>query len=84
MTDEKPPSMQLLHSSNVSPWSRCTQMGRSVSMQAASISFIRYVWLAYLRAPELTCRIRGALSSLAASVIPWMISILLTLNAPMA
>ena len=36
------------------------------------------------RAPLLTCRIRGAFSIFAPSVMPWMISILLTLKAPIA
>ena len=31
-----------------------------------------------------TCKMSGALNSFAASVMPWMISILLTLKAPMA
>ena len=41
MTEVKPPSMQLLQSSKLSPWSRCRAMGRPVSMTAASTSFIR-------------------------------------------
>ena len=41
ITEENPPSMQDLHSSKLSPWSRCSAMGSPVSMIAASTSFIR-------------------------------------------
>ena len=42
------------------------------------------VKLVEARAPLLTCRITGACSSWQASVMPCTISMLLTLNAPMA
>ena len=41
ITEVKPPSMQLLQISKLSPWSRCRQMGRPVSMMAASTSLMR-------------------------------------------
>ena len=54
------------------------------SSTAASTSFTKYVWLAYARAPLLTCKITGASNSPQACVMPCTISMLFTLNAPMA
>src|SRR5512145_1033922 len=89
MTDEKPESMQDLQSSKVSPWSRCranlTGDLASLIMATAPIARKRSsVWLAYFRAPEDTCRIKGDFDSMHPITMAWSCSMLLKLYAGMA
>src|SRR3990172_11449417 len=86
MTDEKPESMQDLQSSKVSPWSRCranlTGEFASLIMPTAPMARNRSsVWLAYLRAPLETCRMKGDLDSTHPITMAWSCSMLLKLYA---
>ena len=51
MTEVNPPSIQALHNSNESPWSRCKAIGRLISSRAASTSFTKYPCFTYFLAP---------------------------------
>ncbi len=84
ITELKPSSIQALQISKSSPWSKWSTMSKPVSSIAASTNFFKYMGLAYFLAPADTCNITGAFSCWAAATMPWIISILLTLNAPTA
>ena len=77
MTEVKPPSMQDLHSSKVSPWSRCTQMGRSKPAVSCAIENRGLDQLHQVHVLGVIAGARGDLqdqrerfSSIAASVMP--------------
>ena len=85
MTEVKPPSMQDLQSSKLSPWSRCRAMGSPVSIDC------RLDKLHQIGVVGVCARALGHLQDdrsfvlmRAASVMPCTISMLLTLNAPTA
>src|SRR6266498_1998894 len=89
MTEENPVSMQDLHRSNVSPWSRWSEnlTGEPASLIIATAPMARNrnrVWFAYFLAPLETCRMNGDLDSTQPRTIACSCSILLKLYAEIA
>ena len=79
----KPRSIAEMHVSGSLPWSRWSETGISgYSSTAACIRCQRKRSFVYDRAPREAWMITGEAVSRAASMIAWICSMLLTLNAP--
>ena len=84
MTEVKPPSMQLLQVSKSGPWSRCRHDGDVGALDDSGLHQLHQIGVVGIGAGALGhLEDQGALTSWAASVMPWTISMLLTLKIPL-
>ena len=82
MTLVKPLRIDFWHTAGLDPWSWCMAMGMSGHVStAASTRWRRNASPAYVRAPADPCRMTGLSTCAAASMMPWICSMLFTLNA---